>query len=89
MMTLCSRASFRCISSRNARTGGSADTAEAYIEISGRRMSPVTSSPFKYMRCNPSSPCFMPISSSGSIAVTAATSFGSTPLRNAARPMTR
>ena len=36
--TLFSRASFRCISSRWARTAGWAETAEAYREISGRRI---------------------------------------------------
>ena len=54
--TLWLRASSRCISSRKARTSGMAETTEAQREISGRRMTSVTSSPLSSIRCRPSSP---------------------------------
>ena len=44
----------RCISSRNVRTDGSADTALAYMEISGSRISRVTSCPLSSICCSPS-----------------------------------
>ena len=47
-------ARFLCISSKNARTGGFAETADAIIEASGVRMSAETSSSLRNTRCSPS-----------------------------------
>ena len=43
------------MSSRYARTSGIAETSDARIDISGVLMRPVTSSPFRYILCLPSS----------------------------------
>ena len=78
--TFCVRASSRCMSRRNARTHGCADTPEAYIDISGVRISSVTSFPLRIMCCTPSSYRISMLTSSISRAMPSL-SFGPMPIR--------
>ena len=84
MMTLLLRAMSRCISSKYARTHGSAETFEAYIEISGRRISVLTSLPSSSIFCPPISSNAMSIWISFSSGAIWDSSLASSPRENAA-----
>ena len=66
-----------------------ADTSEAYMDMAGSRISFVTSSPLRYIRCSPISSYRRLMVISGSTAATAAASLGSIWWRYTYTPMVR